>query len=584
MTSNAVKEIQLIVPSDFIIDPWFGHASPHEVAIVIDLAGRLQRIVGDEKNEMAAKLFAARQEGTEQAIQKILVEASKLSESKFNQELIELKTKLKASHEKTEKLERTIQEQNTKIEQANVDQNLMSSKHEFDLKEKEKILEVEFDKIKVMEKHLQEKHQMQVDAIKRESTYEMSKQCENLRLDYDRLKNEHHQLRQSMDTTIHTSIEEATRATRAEMASSYDALNAVKMETDNKLMSAITEKCEMSTMLNTQSATHIKEVAHLKEKISELQNPYNRGNTGEFDTAQTLRDIGFHVEDTSEGDKKDAGFLDLLVKPDATTTENMRIAIEVKNKKTIKKASDNKVKNREKDLDDDIKTFQQRARDGIKNGLFDAAMFVSIRAHTKMGAPVVLEMFEDSTDRALAPVSYIGPEKSKIIVPLTQEQLECQMHMMFCVLEQCHFIRRDLCNGLKDNEISSFQALFDRMGEHLNKTFVDLRKQEALIHEMQTNLTGLRCRCIQMFRSVHNINGKIPWLKRKLDADWISVYDTAKERRKTMTEGEVWNAVSKNKSTIEQSIGKDAMFMAIRNENSDGPSSSGIKDAVDVMV
>ena len=47
-------------------------------------------------------------------------------------------------------------------------------------------------------------------------------------------------------------------------------------------------------------------------------------------------------------------------------------------------------------------------------------MFVSIRAHTKMGAPVVLEMFEDSTDRALAPVSYIGPEKSKIVPKRTR--------------------------------------------------------------------------------------------------------------------------------------------------------------------
>ena len=582
MTSTAVKKIQLIVPSDYTVDPWFSHASPHEVAIVIDLAGRLQRVVGDEKNEMAAKLFAARQEGTEQAIQKMLVEASKISESKFNQELIEVKTKLQASQEKTEKLEQTVREQNAKIEQANVDQNLMSSKHEYDLKENERILQVELDKIKVMERHLAEKHNMQVDAIKRESIYEMSKQCENMRLDYDRLKYEHNQLLQSMDTKIRTSIEEATRVARAEMTENYDTLHAIKLETDNTLMKAITEKCEMSTTLNTQSAAHIKEVAQLREKISELQNPYNRGTTGEFDTAQTLRDIGFHVEDTSEGDKKDAGFLDLLVKPDALTTENSRIAIEVKNKKTIKKASDNKVKNREKDLDDDIKTFQQRARDGIKNGLFDAAMFVSIRAHTKMGAPVVLVMFEDSTDRALAPVSYIGPEKSKIVVPLSQEQLECQMHMMFCVLEQCHLIRRDLCNGLKDNEISSFQTLFDRMGEHLNKTFVDLRKQEALIHEMQTNLTGIRCRCIQMFRSVYTINSKIPWLKRKLDADWISVYDTAKERRKTMTEGEVWNAVSKNKSTIEQSIGKDAMFMAIRNENSDAPSSSGPVDLTQV--
>eukprot|EP00966_Prymnesium_polylepis_P008585 198286-Prymnesium_polylepis.1 len=110
-----------------------------------------------------------------------------------------------------------------------------------------------------------------------------------------------------MDTTIHTSIEEATRVTRAEMTATYDRLHAAKLETGNKLMNAITEKCEMSTTLNTQSATHIKEVAQLKEKHSELQNPYNRGNTGEFDTAQTLRDIGFHVEDTSEGVKKTQG-------------------------------------------------------------------------------------------------------------------------------------------------------------------------------------------------------------------------------------------------------------------------------------
>ena len=132
---------------------------------------------------------------------------------------------------------------------------------------------------------------------------------------------------------------------------------------------------------------------------------------GEFDTAQTLRDIGFHVDDTSEGEKKDTGYLDLLVRPDSSTVSNMRIAIEVKNKKTIKKASDEKARKREKDIDDDIKTFQSRAKDGIKKGLFDAAIFVSIRAHTKMGAPVVLEMFDDTTNRPLAPFEV--PRKRK---------------------------------------------------------------------------------------------------------------------------------------------------------------------------
>ena len=33
-----------------------------------------------------------------------------------------------------------------------------------------------------------------------------------------------------------------------------------------------------------------------------------------------------------------------------------------------------------------------------------SAEHVSIRAHTKMGAPVVLEMFEDTTNRPLSPV------------------------------------------------------------------------------------------------------------------------------------------------------------------------------------
>ena len=76
---------------------------------------------------------------------------------------------------------------------------------------------------------------------------------------------------------------------------------------------------------------HLKEITELRQRIAELQNPLTRGNSGEFDVAQTLQDIGFHVEDTSYGEKKDSGYLDLLVKPDISTTENMRIAIEVKN-------------------------------------------------------------------------------------------------------------------------------------------------------------------------------------------------------------------------------------------------------------
>ena len=349
--------------------------------------------------------------------------------------------------------------------------------------------------------------------------------------------------------------------------SSYDNLNSSKIEIESKLMEAVLLKSELSTKLSEQEIKHCKQIHDLNNKISELQNPLNRGSVGEFDVAQTLRDIGFHVEDTSQGARKDAGYLDLLVKADESSSDNMRIAVEVKNKKTIKKASDEKVNKKDKDLDDDIRTFQIRAQYGIEHNLFDAAVFVSIRAHTKMGAPVFLEMFNDTTNRPLAPVSYIGPEKSKVVVPLTQEQLETHMYMMFSVLEKCHTIQRDVCNGLKDEEITSFQTLFENIGTFiLNKTFVDFRKQESLLHEMNSNLNSMRFKCIKMFRSIHNINGSIPWLQRKLSADWMPVYDTALERAASMSEADVWNRVCKHKNTIENTIGKEGMFMAIREE------------------
>lgn len=391
---------------------------------------------------------------------------------------------------------------------------------------------------------------------------------------YHHLKTTHEHLQTSLDQRIHDARQEEVRlATAREQqllhsnAAAYDKLLQSKVDVDSKLVDLATEKCSLAETLAHTKAAHADEVRGLAQQVTDLQNPLNRGTAGEVDVAHTLAAIGLHVEDTSVGEKKDAGYLDLLVKLDEAATDNMRIAIEVKNKKTIKKASDEKARRKDKDLDDDIKTFQLRAAHGIQHGLFDAAVFVSIRAHTKMGKPVVLEMFHDATNRPLAPVSYLGPEQSKVVVPLTQEQLETHIYMMFCVLDKCHSIKRDLCNGLQDHEIVSFQTLFDDMGGFLNKTFVDLRKQETLLHDMSANLTSIRSRCIAMFRAIHNINTHIPWLQRKITAEWLPVYDAALERAASaMTDAEVWNRVSKSKATIENTIGKDGMFLAIHDE------------------
>lgn len=578
MTSTKMKKIELYVPKNFNLDSWFLEAKPEEIAIVLDLAGRLPRIIGDEKNDMASKLYAARKDGTNEAIKKVFEEASHVADTKMRHEI----SKLHCDMEK-------IQAENTKLATENIqfekdihkftndqkniellhneEKNQMQKNFEHDLIKKDHELNLELSKIKSYENHLKETTLLKEEALKREITLQTAQEYSQLQEEYTKVKANHEELQQNLEMKLTFARQEEKMRADEQHSKIFNQIQSAKVEVEQNLVNTITEKCKISEELTVLNMKHSKEVANFQQQIVELKNPMGRGNAGEIDVAQTLTDIGYFVEDTSDGERKQAGYLDLLVKLDNDSHENMRIAIEVKNKQTIKKASDDKAKKREKDLDDDIKTFQQRVKDGIKNGLFDAAMFVSIRAHTKMGAPVVLDMFEDTTNRPLSPVSYIGPEKSKIVVPLTQEQLETQTYMMFCVLEQSHNIRRELCNGLKDEEVSSFQTLFEEMGSYLNNTFTDLRKQEQLISEMNTNLTKIRCKCVKMFRSIYRINSEIPWLQRKIDAEWMPVYETAKERSFTMNDADVWNKVSKNKSTIENTIGKDAMLLCIRSEN-----------------
>lgn len=589
MTSTKVKKIELNVPKSYNLDSWFLEAKPEEIAIVLDLAGRLPRIIGDEKNDMASKLYAARKDGTNETIKKVFQEASQIADTKMKHEITQLQHEIEKIKEENTKLstsniqyEKDLLIANENIKQIehnytnnqqnmeilhNEEKNEIKKKFEHDLMKKDHELNMEMSKIRSYENHLKETSLLKEEALKREITLQTAKEYSQLQEEYTKIKANFEELQQNIEMKITFARQEEKMKADEQHSKAYNQLQSAKVEVEQNLVNTITEKCKITEELTTMNMTHSKEIANFQKQIVELKNPMGRGNAGEIDVAQTLTDIGYFVEDTSDGDKKQAGYLDLLVKIDNDSHENMRIAVEVKNKQTIKKASDDKVKKREKDLDDDIKTFQQRVKDGIKNGLFDAAIFVSIRAHTKMGAPVVLEMFEDPTNRPLAPVSYIGPEKSKIIVPLTQEQLETQVYMMFCVLEQCHNIRRELCNGLKDEEVSSFQTLFEEMGSYLNNTFTDLRKQEQLINEMYTNLTNIRCKCVKMFRSIYRINSEIPWLQRKIDADWVQVYETAKERAITMNDADVWNKVSKNKGTIENTIGKDAMLLCIRAEN-----------------
>lgn len=592
---TSIKTLKLQVPNDYQIDPWLSHAKPEEVALVLDLASRLPRVVGDEKNEIASKLDAARNDGTNIAIRKVLEEASHKADAKAKSEIQDLQIKLENMKTQRDQLQEINQKQekslllateNIKTLEANHrnekktmelelrdEQTKLIKKYEHDLMEKEHNLNMELSKIKAYEQHIEETSNLKISAMKRDITLETAQTYQALREEHIKLQSDFEQLVQDVENKVSNARREEQNksldrenAIKDQHTAAYNTLCAEKLSVESKLLESLTQKCTLTEDFSKKSAEDSKQIAKLTSQIVELQKPMGRGNAGEFDVAQTLRDLGFNVEDTSDGEKKEAGYLDLFVTL-SSKVENMRLAIEIKNKQTIKKASDEKVKKKQKDLDDDVKTFQQRVKDGIKNNLFDGAIFVSIRAHTKMGSAVVLEMFEDTTNRALAPVSYVGPEKGKNALPLTQEQLETQVYMMFCVLDQCHNIRKEVCNDLKDDEVCAFQTLFDEMGSYLNKTFTDLRKQENMIQDMTSNLTNIRVNCIKMFRSIYQINGNIPWLQRKMDADWIPVFETAKNRAGTMNDADVWNRVSKHKATIENTIGKEAMLLAIHGEN-----------------
>lgn len=296
------------------------------------------------------------------------------------------------------------------------------------------------------------------------------------------------------------------------------------------------------------------EVLALRAKVTELETPMARGRAGEWDVAQTLRDVGFEVEDTSMGDKKMQGYLDLLAWPEGRAGDGMRIAIECKNCVKI-------------DPKTSLDTFAAKTREGIAKGLFDSSIFVSVRAHTKKPTAVALEMFQDESGRALVPVSYVGPERGKNAAPLLQEQLESHVCMHAALLSQCATIRASLGAGLTDSDVSRLQTFVDLAGEQLLGAFEDLNRQNRLVRDMQALVTSLRARCVDVFAHMWTLNSETPWLNRPLAAPWMPVYEATRAKKETMPESKdstLWNNTSKeSKLLVEKHVGHEAMFAAL---------------------
>ena len=592
------KTVSLRVEPEFELDEWYERASPREIGALLHFSCSVSRFIEEDAGfTLNQELTFARDDATREAIRKTLEEASKNARTHFQEELNSMKTSLlNVSSEKQQLQEEVLKFKqeakegaedvlNLKLEHATELSSLKQSLNEENaarlaesdkrLIEKEHVLKLEMEKLKCFESHLLSSSKATLEATKKEMALEHAHKCDTLqtllsstRQECEELKLKQQEVAQSARQDEISKASQSMQKMMQDNNAAQQALSAMKQETEQKLVQTLTEKMEFSERTSRYEMEAAKQISALEAQIKLLQDPMSRGNYGEFDVAQTIRELGFHVEDTSSGERKMEGHMDLLIKPSEQNGDGMRIAIEVKNKKTIKKATDDKVSKQKGDIDDDIQTFVKKARLGVEKDIFDAAIFVSIRAHTKMGSPVALEMIQDrSSDQHLSPIAFIGPERGKHAQPLSQDQLEAHVYMMFNLLEKLQTIKTDiLTNALADTEKIALQKTVDTFSNAINATFSDLRKLEHSMTDMKHVVTTIKCNCIHMFRNMYSVNSQIPWLNRHVSAGWMPQFEKSKVDALTLSEANVWNRVSMNKTMIENSIGKDAMMLAIRNE------------------
>lgn len=381
------------------------------------------------------------------------------------------------------------------------------------------------------------------------SSFETDAALQAVKHERDELRRVHDQLTQTMSEQLErVRIEErrqADDASQSRIAALSDESRRMlseNMELQRQMAQKVLEMSELQER-------HAHDMMTSRARIVELETPMGRGRAGEMDVAETLRGIGLQVTDTSMGEYKERGYLDLLVFSEGDPAT--RVAIEMKNVQVVQK----------QDRDD----FERKVRSGIANKLFETAVFISIRAHTKMGNPVVLQMFPDDGGRPLVPVTWLGTERAKHVTPLTQEQVETHVLLVLALTRQCDEIRRELCSGVRDEHVAALQQVVDVMNLEITETFSDLARQNRLVEELRTNLHNVRARCIAMYTSLWSVNRTTPWLGRTMEAPWLDVYNTALAKaNRDVKEADIWNQCSKSKGIVERTIGKEAMFIALR--------------------
>lgn len=352
------------------------------------------------------------------------------------------------------------------------------------------------------------------------------------------------------EARVRLEVMDSVRARCEEIERECATLRDERTRTEADLTEQLRVQLLRSTEHAERASRDAQELAALRAKVAELATPAARGRAGEVHVAETLRAVGFSVEDTSQGERKLKGYLDLLVSP---VDGGPRIAVEVKNRDTI-------------DPSTQIKPFEDKVRRGVREGLFESAIFLSLRAPTKKtsASSVHLEMFGDEAGRPLVPVSYLGPERGKVVFALLGEQVETHVSLHAALVVQCHALRRTLAVRGEGDE-AKFQSFVDGAAAGFAGTLEDLCKQQRLVTDLQSNLTHMRSRTVDQCRALWVLNKEAACLERSLPFPWMPVFETLRDKVGTMTEAKAWSELSKEKQAqVERDIGQKAVFASVK--------------------
>lgn len=350
-----------------------------------------------------------------------------------------------------------------------------------------------------------------------------------------------HVTQDQLDLAKRRAVEEARQQTESAylvLRDKHDKVCADRLETEQRLAAQVRE--QLAELLRTS-----KECNELRVKVDELQTPAGRGRTAEYAVLDALTEAGFAVEDTSMGSAKEAGHMDLLLRH-----EELRVAIEIKNRAKI-------------DPQKDTVAFEERARAGIAQGLFDTAIFVSLRVHHKRPAPQHLEMLEDADGRPTVPVSFLGPERGRDAPPVTQEGLVSHVCMHVAFALRCRILRelwtqRDAAATDDDAHVTRIKELVERVGTDVAETLEQMNQQAKLVAGWQQSIKSVRVRVMQLLSVLGDVGRSVPWLRRThADPVWMPEYQLVRDKvAHGVTDALLWKNLSEpQKKRINDHLG-----------------------------